>query len=61
VAVAWAICERTTARQEWIAERLHLKSAGNVSQRVRQYRNRVAERGIITKTERSWVAKWRKF
>jgi len=38
VAIAWAICERTTARQDWIAERLHLKSASNVSQRVRQYR-----------------------
>jgi REP element-mobilizing transposase RayT len=38
VAIAWAICERTTARQDWIAKRLHLKSASNVSQRVRQYR-----------------------
>jgi len=37
-AIAWAICERTTARQDWIAERLHLKSASNVSQWVRQHR-----------------------
>jgi len=31
VAIAWAISERTTVRQEWIAEHLNLKSASNVS------------------------------
>lgn len=40
VAIARTISERTTVRQEWIAERLNLKSASNVSQRVRQYRLR---------------------
>jgi hypothetical protein len=30
--------QATATRQDWIAERLHLKSASNVSQRVRQYR-----------------------
>jgi REP element-mobilizing transposase RayT len=52
VAVAWAICERTTARQEWIAERLHLKSASNVSQRVRQYR--LLDPAEKTRAMRAW-------
>jgi hypothetical protein len=33
VAIAWAICERTTARQDWIADRLHLKSASKAVSR----------------------------
>jgi len=36
VAIARATGDRTTVRRDWIAERLNLKSAGNVSQRVRQ-------------------------
>lgn len=59
VAIAWAICERTTVRQDWIAARLHLKSASNVSQRVRQYREK--NDPTRTKEERIWLKKWEKF
>ncbi len=59
VAIAWAISERTTVRQDWIAGLLNLKSASNVSQRVRQYRLRpdVAK----SRLERTWEKKWRRF
>jgi putative transposase len=57
VAIAWTISERTTVRQEWIAERLHLKSASNVSQRVRQYR--VRDEKDKSKQERAWEKRWR--
>ena len=57
VAIARSISERTTVRQEWIAERLSLKSASNVSQRVRQYRQRPdREKSTI---ERTWEKMWR--
>jgi len=57
VAIAWTISERTTVRQEWIAERLNLKSATNVSQRVLQYRQRPdREKSTI---ERTWEKIWR--
>jgi len=59
VAIAWAICERTTARQDWIADRLHLKSASNVSQRVRQYREK--DEKTKPKKEQSWERRWEKF
>ena len=38
VAVAWAICRNTTLPQSWIAGRLALGSAGNVSERVRRFK-----------------------
>ncbi|MEX2581557.1 MAG: hypothetical protein WD342_21045 [Verrucomicrobiales bacterium] len=59
MAIAWAISERTTARQNWIAENLKLKSASNVSQRVRQYRLRPDSEK--SKLERKWAEKCRKF
>lgn len=58
VAIARTICERTTVRQDWIAERLNLKSASNVSQRVRKYRLRIEREK--SKLERKWEEKWAK-
>lgn len=37
-ALACLILERTVARQDWIADRLAMRSAANVSQQVRRYR-----------------------
>jgi putative transposase len=37
VAIAWALWRRTSIPQHWIAERLSLRSANNVSQRVRVF------------------------
>jgi len=39
-ALASLLLERTTARQSWIAERLAMRSAANVSQQVRRCRIR---------------------
>ena len=36
-AVAWAIAKETRVPQEWIAERLNLKSAANASQPIRRF------------------------
>ena len=36
VLLAAALCKRTTLSQGWLAERLHMKSAANVSQQVRR-------------------------
>ena len=38
VALANLLLERTVARQRWIAEKLTMRSAANVSQQVRRYR-----------------------
>jgi hypothetical protein len=59
VAIAWAISERTTVRQDWIAEHLKLKSASNVSQRVRQHRLRTEKEK--SKLERQWEKMSMKF
>jgi hypothetical protein len=37
VAVAWAVWRNTSMPQKWIASRLALRSASNVSQRVRGF------------------------
>ena len=37
VAIAWAIACKTTVSQGWVAEQLGLKTAANVSQRVRRF------------------------
>ena len=37
VAVAWTLSRKTSLRQSWIAERLSLRSAGNVSEHVRRF------------------------
>jgi len=36
VAVAWALSRKTSLRQSWIAERLSMRSADNVSAQVRK-------------------------
>ena len=38
VALASLILEQTVARQSWIADKLAMRSAANVSQQVRRYR-----------------------
>jgi REP-associated tyrosine transposase len=38
VALANLLLERTITRQSWIAEKLAMRSAANVSQQVRRYR-----------------------
>ena len=38
VALAKLLVSRTVARQSWVAERLAVSSAANVSQQVRRYR-----------------------
>jgi hypothetical protein len=38
VALANLLLERTVARQSWIAEKLAMRGAANVSQQVRRYR-----------------------
>jgi len=38
VALANLLLERTVTRQSWIAEKLAMRSAANVSQQVRRYR-----------------------
>jgi len=40
VALASLILERTVARQSWIADKLAMRSAANVSQQVRRYHAR---------------------
>jgi putative transposase len=37
VAIAWALHRRTTISQGWIAQRLRMKSAANVSQQIRRW------------------------
>ena len=37
VSLAWAIARSTTMTQSWIATRLHMRSAANVSQQVRRF------------------------
>ena len=55
VAIAWAICRNTAMPQRWIAQRLHLKSAGNVSERVRRFD--CLQDSDLSKD----LQKWRKF
>ena len=40
VAIAWAIWKQTSMAQGWIAERLGMKSAANVSQQIRRFEGR---------------------
>ena len=40
VALANLLLERTVARQSWIADKLAMRGAANVSQQVRRYRTR---------------------
>tara|TARA_R110000850_G_scaffold141810_1_gene263829 strand:- start:1745 stop:2809 length:1065 start_codon:yes stop_codon:yes gene_type:complete len=50
--LAWAIWKQTSAPQSWIAERLALKSAANVSQTVRRFDR--LERVKMGKEEWKW-------
>ena len=40
LAIASVVRERTTVDMKWIAEKLHLRSAANASQRIRRYRQK---------------------
>ena len=51
-AVAWAICQRTNLRHQWIAERLQMRSAANVSQTVRNFER--LEKGKLQKEICAW-------
>jgi putative transposase len=46
VSLAWAIARSTTLSQSWIADRLNMRSAANVSQQVRRF-----ERGLKRQTD----------
>ena len=41
VSLAWAIARSTTLSQSWIADRLHMRSAANVSQQVRRFESQL--------------------
>jgi len=45
VAIAWMLWRKTSMRQKWIADRLALRSAANVSQRVRLF-DRTSEKDL---------------
>jgi putative transposase len=53
-AIAWALWKKTTLPQRWIANRLNLRSAANVSDRVRKFDK------TDPKAQTSEVLKWRK-
>ncbi len=55
MAIAWAIANQTTVSQDWIAERLGMKSRQNVSQRVRQFDRIPAKE--LPKPLRKWKEK----
>jgi len=52
VAIAWSICRLTTLPRIWTAQRLGLGSAGNVSERVRQFEK--AKPAKLSKEVRAW-------
>lgn len=54
VAVAWALSRKTTLRQTWIAERLSMRSAGNVCEQVRNFGMRPESE--LVKVARRWRA-----
>jgi len=41
VSLAWAVVRSTTLSQSWIADRLNMRSAANVSQQVRRFESRL--------------------
>ena len=59
VAVAWAIARNTTVRQKEIAKKLGLRTAANVSQRVRRF-DAIAETEL-SKEIREWKKEMSKF
>jgi putative transposase len=54
VAVAWALSRKTSLRQSWIAERLSMRSAGNVSEQMRRFALRPEKE--LPKEIRQWKA-----
>jgi putative transposase len=54
VSLAWAIARSTTMSQSWIADRLNMRSAANVSQQVRRF-----ETGLKRQTD-SRIREWLK-
>ena len=54
VAIAWAVFRLSCASQKWIAEKLSMKSAPNVSQQIKRFESR-SERDLPKA-----VAGWRK-
>ena len=59
VAVAWAITRNTTVSQSWIAEQTNLRTAANVSQRVRRF-DEVPQQNL-TRPVRKWKKEMSKF
>lgn len=51
-AIAWAIWKRTSVSQEWIAERLGMRSRQNVSQQIQRFEK--APSGDLSKELRNW-------
>jgi putative transposase len=45
VSLAWAIARSTTMSQSWIADRLNMRSAANVSQQVRRFEEELKVQG----------------
>jgi len=54
VAVAWALSRKTSLKQSWIADRLSMRSAGNVSEQVRKFASRPEKE--LSKEIRQWRA-----
>jgi putative transposase len=54
VALARLIWKKTTAGQEWIARKLHMSSATNVSQQIRRL-EKAGERGRIPESLKAWI------
>jgi len=55
MAIAWAIAKQTSVSQDWIAERLGMKSRQNVSQQVRRF-DKIPNRNL-SKALRDWKRK----
>jgi hypothetical protein len=55
VAIAWAVVGRTTVSQAWLAERLSMGSAANVSQQVRRLAMSGESRTRVPKAVVAWM------
>ena len=53
VSLAWAIARSTTMNQSWIAERLNMGSAANVSQQVRRFERKFKRQSDLR--IREWI------
>ena len=59
VAIAWALWQKTSMPQRWIAERTGLSTSANVSQQVRRYDQVPA--GKLPAKERKWKEMFLRF